>query len=413
MLTALIAMSALLISIYEVMHRNVAETANTKINQELEEFRTFAAEGLNPETSEPFTSPKQLLEAYIARQYSSRTEQLVGIAGDSIIFTHNKGDHPTSKGYLLSQDQELIEELSNTSVTSGTYHTPAGPIHWVKASMQTSHHTTETGYLVVIEYVQPSYQAVNKTIGTMMSIAGMCLLAALGISWFVSGQIIKPICELRKVAEAINDKDITARVPVTGTGDVAAMSLTFNQMLDRLEEASTMQRNFLDDVSHELRTPITIVRGHLELMDRHTEDQQATLDLVDDELDRMGRIVSDLLLLAKSERPDFLHISPTDVADLMISLDSTVQTLGNNTWVISEIADGTVSLDQQRITQAMIQLCANAAQYSPAQSIITIGSTFTDYDGERHLDLWVRDRGPGINAEAAQTIFNRFQRRHR
>lgn len=58
----------------------------------------------------------------------------------------------------------------------------------------------------------------------------------------------------------------------------------------------------------------------------------------------------------------------------------------------------------------MIQLCANAAQYSPAQSIITIGSTFTDYDGERHLDLWVRDRGPGINAEAAQTIFNRFQR---
>ncbi|MDO4898714.1 MAG: sensor histidine kinase, partial [Rothia sp. (in: high G+C Gram-positive bacteria)] len=81
-------------------------------------------------------------------------------------------------------------------------------------------------------------------------------------------------------------------------------------------------------------------------------------------------------------------------------------------WMIADIAEGEVSLDEQRITQAMIQLAANAAQYSPEGSTITIGSEFTGYNEQRQLKLWVQDQGPGIAEEDAQALFERFKRNH-
>jgi signal transduction histidine kinase len=94
---------------------------------------------------------------------------------------------------------------------------------------------------------------------------------------------------------------------VHGRDDVAALAGTFNAMLDRLERAFAAQRTFVDDAGHELRTPITIVRGHLELMGDDPAEREETVRLVTDELDRMSRIVEDLLLLAKAERPDFIR----------------------------------------------------------------------------------------------------------
>ena len=87
-------------------------------------------------------------------------------------------------------------------------------------------------------------------------------------------------------------------------------------MLDELEEAFDTQQRFVDDAGHELRTPITVIRGHLDLMGDDPEDRRATLALIDDELERMHRIVNDLLTLAKAERADFLRLGPVDLAAL-------------------------------------------------------------------------------------------------
>ena len=84
-------------------------------------------------------------------------------------------------------------------------------------------------------------------------------------------------------------------------------------MLDRLQQAFATQRAFIDDAGHELRTPITIIRGNLEVSGDDPKEWQEAKPLVLDELDRMGRIVDDMLLLAKAEQPDFLQPGPIDL----------------------------------------------------------------------------------------------------
>ncbi len=410
MLTTAITVIALIFLVRQFLLHDVSAEANEQTVQEVEEFRTFAQNGVNPETAQPFTSASDMLQTYISRQYSGRSEQLIGMANGQIIYLKDQDDFATEEGYRLHTDRALLNKINTDEHNSGIEETPAGRIHWGRVDVQVDQESSANSTLIVVEYTAPGLANVQHTVNYMMGISAAALLGAFAISWLVAGQITKPVRDLRRVAEEITEKDITGRVPVTGHDDVAAMSATFNQMLDRLEESSKIQRQFLDDVSHELRTPITIVRGHLELMERFTPDQEATLALVDDELDRMGRIVADLLLLAKSERPDFVQPAETDVAELMINLESKVQAFSEHRWVMSTVADGTVSLDGQRITQAMIQLAANAAQYSPPGSHISIGSEYVENQGQRALQFWVRDRGPGVAPEDAEGLFDRFRR---
>lgn len=402
--------TGLIFTVREILISEVGTNAAASTESEISEFRTFAELGVDPTTAAPFEDLDQMLTAFVSRQFTGYSEQLIGVTNNQVIFIEEQQDYAEETGYRLHQDQNLLALITGYERTSGIEQTPAGPVHWGK--MEVSLNTdagTQTGHLIVVGYIQPELNAVQHTIVTMIWVGLGGLVATVLIAWLVAGRITKPIRSLRTVAQAINDKNFSGRVAVKGDDDVAAMGHTFNQMLDRLEESAMIERQFMDDVSHELRTPITIVRGHLELMDR-TEEQDQTLQLVDDELERMGRIVADLLTLAKSERPDFVSPHPVDVADLMITLDSKVQAFTDHRWMISDIAEGEVDLDEQRITQAMVQLCANAAQYSPEGTTISIGSAFEGTGPQRELKLWVRDQGPGVSAEDAATLFERFKR---
>jgi signal transduction histidine kinase len=108
---------------------------------------------------------------------------------------------------------------------------------------------------------------------------------------------------LSQTARSISESNLTERIPVRGSGDIAELAVTFNDMMDRIEATFSSQRQLLNDVGHELRTPITIIRGHLELMGSTPEERQETLDIVLDELDRISRFINELMLLAKAERP--------------------------------------------------------------------------------------------------------------
>ncbi|NJS16926.1 MAG: HAMP domain-containing protein, partial [Nostocaceae cyanobacterium CSU_2_110] len=141
----------------------------------------------------------------------------------------------------------------------------------------------------------------------------LLLLAA----WWLSGEVLKPLRTLARTAHQISETDLSSRIPVEGRGEIAQLTATFNEMMERLEVAFETQRNFIRDASHELQTPITIVQGHLELMGDDPEEQTETLALVMDELDRMSRLVRDLLLLVRSDRPDFLMLQPLDTSRAM------------------------------------------------------------------------------------------------
>ena len=177
-------------------------------------------------------------------------------------------------------------------------------------------------------------------------------------------------------------------------------------MLDELEEAFDTQQRFVDDAGHELRTPITVIRGHLDLMGDDPEERRATLVLIDDELDRMHRIVNDLLTLAKAERADFLRLGPVDLAALTQEVHAKAAALGERDWRLGATAAASSIADRQRLTQAMMQLAQNAVQHTRPGDGIEIGSRVVGAEAE----LWVRDTGEGIAPGEADHIFDRFSR---
>jgi signal transduction histidine kinase len=153
---------------------------------------------------------------------------------------------------------------------------------------------------------------------------------------------------------------------------------------------------------------ITIIRGHLEVMGDDAEDRRETLELVSDELDRMARIVDDLLVMAKAEQAGVLHTEVTEVSDLTADVLGTARSLGDRAWQLDGAAAGLAVLDRHRITQAALNLARNALEHIPAGTPVGLG---TAWDGD-DLRLWVRDEGPGIAGRDRDRIFERFARGH-
>ena len=177
-------------------------------------------------------------------------------------------------------------------------------------------------------------------------------------------------------------------------------------MLDRLQLAFESQQEFLKDAGHELRTPITIIQGHLELMDDDPQEQQETLALVMDELARMGRFVNDLLLLTKAERPDFLQLETLHAIAFMSEMFAKIQTLGDRDWQLSMHWSGKFVADRQWLTGALVNLAQNAVEHTLPNDVIELGVERIN----NQVRFWVRDTGEGISLADQTRIFDRFAR---
>ena len=407
LLTTALTLLAVLLTMKSLLLNGAQAQAHQDIRQELQEFRAFAAEGVDPTTADPFTSIERMLEIFLSRQSAAQGEVILGSVGQRILYTPTGAAGPSATGHRLPDDETLLDSIRSGDAASGIAQTSAGEMQWVRLPIVSGE---DTGHLIVGFYMAPREQAVADNVLTIFFVSIGGLLVTAGIAWLVAGQILTPVREVRRVAEEISESDLTARVPVRGNDDISALAVTFNTMLDRLESAYRTQRAFVDDASHELRTPITVIRGQLELMEDNAADRTRTLALVDGELARMGRIVSDLLLLAKVDRPGFVQPRSTDAAALLLDIEAKAQVLGPRGWPILEIAEGPISVDAQRITQAVLQLATNACQYSPAGSTVSLGSRFEDDGAARCFTIWVSDRGSGVDEQEAARIFGRFHR---
>jgi signal transduction histidine kinase len=228
------------------------------------------------------------------------------------------------------------------------------------------------------------------------------------LAWRLAKRILTPVRNISGAARSISESDLSRRIDVEGRDEIAGLAGTFNDMLDRLEDAFQTQKRFIDDAGHELRTPLTIVRGHLETIDADPEERAKVMALVMDELARMSRLVDDLLLLARSERPDFLDLSVVDVEGLTQDVRAKAEAIAPRTWELTETGRGRIVADSQRITQALLQLAQNASAHTKEGDPITFGSAITD--GEARF--WVRDSGPGVSPDDRGRIFERFARGH-
>ncbi|MEL4504469.1 HAMP domain-containing sensor histidine kinase [Luteococcus sp. H138] len=405
--TLALALAIVVIVVRSVLLGQVAELANRDVSQELQEFTSFVEEGVDPETGKPFASTQRLFQVYLSRQQAGSHELMVGWLGTGATSLEVRGPQaPSPDEYDLARDPELIAELARTS--SGVHQTPMGELRWGRSVVTTGSGAPDA--LVVGVFTRVPEEQAHDAIRTLTLVSlGSLALAGL-LSWVVAGQILRPVRLVRQAAAEITERDLTRRIPVGGRDDISGLAATFNQMLDRLEDAFAAEQRFVDDAGHELRTPITVIRGHLELMGDDPVERQQTIALVTQELDRMARIVTDLLALAKADRPDFVELDElVDLTQLTLDLDAKVQTLANRRWQLRHIAEGSAVVDVQRITQAVLQLAHNAVQHTRDGDVISLMSRFVDdEDGQRVLQISVTDSGPGVAPQDRERIFERF-----
>ncbi|MDQ0819338.1 two-component system OmpR family sensor kinase [Arthrobacter sp. V4I6] len=277
-------------------------------------------------------------------------------------------------------------------------------------------------YLLVGRDTGDLQEQLVSSIHTYVLVAAGTLLAAAILGGTVAGRLLYPLRRLREATQVVSPEDMTKRVEVrNGADDVTLLMKTFNTMLERLDEGAQEQQKFLDDAGHELRTPLTILRGHLELVSvDDPADVTATRDMLLEEVDRMQRLVDDLLLLANAGRPDFLRKQPVRFPEFLHQVMEKVHVLADRHWQLDETADSVLDADPQRLTQALVQLAANAVKYTGPSSTIALGSRVerstapdgSPLPGSDTLLLWVRDTGTGIAAEDQRRIFERFGRAH-
>ncbi|KAM3105313.1 sensor histidine kinase, partial [Phormidesmis sp. 146-33] len=264
----------------------------------------------------------------------------------------------------------------------------------------------QTGAIVGLYDATLRYQMGETTLALVVQVTIAMMILFMVIVWFTAGRLLAPLHQLSDTAQMITETDLSKRMTVRGTDEIADLTLTFNQMLDRLQAAFTSQQEFIKDVSHELRTPITIIQGHLELLGDDPEERQATVALVRDELRRMNRFVNDLLLLMRAERPNFLRPSMIDLEPFTQELFAKARGLAPRNWQLEAVGMGEVVCDRQRLTQVIMNLAQNATQYTQAGDMIAIGSAIVNGT----VQFWVRDTGEGISFEDQERIFDRFAR---
>ncbi|MDY7015100.1 MAG: ATP-binding protein, partial [Cyanobacteriota bacterium] len=262
------------------------------------------------------------------------------------------------------------------------------------------------GVLVAVHATAGEIQEARYAMIAVIQVLLAMLIVAVLLAWVASRQVLLPLRSLARAALSISETDLAQRIPVRGQGEIAELGATFNAMMDRLQAAFESQREFVNDAGHELRTPITIIQGHLELLDRDDPEFEQTVELVLDELDRMGRFVNDLIFLAKAERRDFLEQTFVEIDPLTEELYAKAKGLAPRNWQLEGKGKGRFFADRQRITQAVMNLAENATQHTEETDTIAIGSA-RDRD---EIRFWVRDTGFGIAPSDRERIFKRFAR---
>jgi two-component system OmpR family sensor kinase len=368
--------------------------------QESGELRRLAV-GNDPLTGRPFGSDvERVFQVYLERNVPSRNEALITFV-DGRPFRRSAQVVP----YRLDQDPRFVARWAGVGQPDrGRAETPAGPVDYLAVPLRSGGGTS--GVFVAAIFRDREQAEIDAAVRAVGAFGLVVLLLGSPLAWRLAGKVAGPVTELTRTARAISETDLSRRIPERGRDEVAQLAATFNDMLDRLEEAFGAQRRFIDDAGHELRTPLTIVRGHLELLEDDPVERRQTIALVVDELERMGRIVDDLLVLAKGDQPDFLDLATVEVGTLTEELLAKVTVLAPHAWVLESRGRGVVVADRQRLTQAVVQLAQNAVRYSDDAEAIGLGSSVAG--GEARF--WVRDRGPGIPPGEQQRVFERFHR---
>jgi two-component system, OmpR family, sensor kinase len=243
-------------------------------------------------------------------------------------------------------------------------------------------------------------------------IATAAVLAALAaLALWVVRLGLRPLRRIEQTAAAITAGDLSQRIdhpdPQTEVGRVGS---ALNTMLDRIEASDRRLRRFIADASHELRTPLTAVRAYAELFGRgaaaHPDDLERSMAGIRREAERMSVLVDDLLLLARLDEGRPLEREPVDLAAVVGQAVDAARVVEPERPIESSVEPATVTGDEVRLRQVVDNLLANARAHTPRETPVSVALRRVDGRAE----LTVADHGPGLSADEAGRVFERFYR---
>ena len=234
------------------------------------------------------------------------------------------------------------------------------------------------------------------------------------ISVILSGRgIFQPIREMTQTVKDVSEKNLNLRLNVSGSkNELKELALTFNEMMNRIEDNYNRQKQFVSDASHELRTPIAVIQGYVVMLDRwgknDAEILKESIAAIKNEAENMNELIDKLLFIARHDNSTFLFEKEEfSLTEMLLEIVKETQIIDTTHKISSNISQE-VSLyaDKNRMKQAIRILIDNAIKYTPEDGEITVSLG----KESNYTAISIKDTGIGMTKEELKHIFDRFYR---
>lgn len=270
---------------------------------------------------------------------------------------------------------------------------------------------TVIGFVFVSLPITPLYSYLSDMMVTFLVSAGVMLFVAAVIIYFATRRLIFPLHEISVAAKDFGSGNFEARVPVTGSDEIAKLARSFNNMADSLTEFENMRRSFVANVSHELRTPMTTIGGYIDGILDNTippDKESHYLSIVSNEVKRLSRLTSSLLDITRIEEGAYtVNIVSCNVWEVILSVMGNAESRINDKNIVIPDLDATPKYalcDRDMLYQVIYNLTDNAIKFTPEHGTINVTATH----GGGMIYIMVRNSGAGIKENEINHIFDRF-----
>jgi len=401
------ALGLILIVFAAVLYGVLARELRDQVDRSLEEAAAAAVRALEQRGVGPFLPFEDLAAEFPELAVLDKFFQIFSPAGKITIQSPNIGrqDIPLSLTALKAA-------LNGQATLESAKFRGEAPIRLLSVPIR------HGGTLVNIVQVGTSLQAVEETLHRLLVILlvtlPITLALALAGGWFLAGRALRPVDAITLAAQRIAAGDLTQRLTVSPSPDeIGRLAATFNDMIARLDASFKEVRRFTADASHELRTPLTVMKGEAELAlrrPRPAEDYRLVLESSLEEIDRLTRIVDELLFLSRADLGEVpLETLPVRLDALVEDIQRQASILGQEPGVeivVRTVELATVMGDELRLRELVLNLVDNAVTYSRPGGKVEL--TLLREGATARLS--VADHGIGIAPEAQAHIFDRFYR---
>lgn len=401
------ALALVLIIFSVILYAMTARNLRDAVDESLEDTATTAVRSLEERGFLPLLNEKELLSQFPELARIDKFFQIFSPSGTITISSPNIKHHdvPLSRTALETA-------FSGQSIFESAMYPNEPPLRVISVPIM------YRGNLLYIVQVGTSMESVGETLRRFLILLIVAIPIALAVSlaggWFLAGRALRPVDEITLAAQRIAAGDLSQRLGMpTAQDEIGRLAATFNNMIGRLDASFRQIRQFTSDASHELRTPLTVMKGETDLILRRPRpmgDYKVVLESNLEEIDRMTRIVDELLFLSRADMGEVkMEALPVALEALVEDVHRQARVLGhdrNIEVVLGTVTPVVVQGDDLRLRELLLNLVENAMKYSHPGGKVEISLL----QERQEARLAITDHGIGIASADHKKIFHRFFR---